>query len=197
MRRARLQNLRAIKAEIFHPLESVCFLNFNSTWHCKRDGSLTALLLVEPNRKWFTNSRVISQESLSSFRDAVAQQTKDPHSYLLKTNKLPMSLIRDQPIERKDGLLQHKAKMVIDTASFSSTFGSTYPIGLHCRGVATSSSGLYYLANGQNRTRMASSVCSKIWAQKLKTGHTIILHICLDKHANPSSRQSPAQEGQA
>ncbi|KAF2436970.1 NGP1NT-domain-containing protein [Tothia fuscella] len=79
---------------------------------------------IEPNRKWFTNSRVISQEALSSFRDAVAQQTKDPHSYLLKTNKLPMSLIRDDTTEKKNGLRQHKAKMVIDTASFKDTFGS-------------------------------------------------------------------------
>jgi len=77
---------------------------------------------IEPNRKWFTNSRVISQESLAAFRDAVAQRTSDPNSYLLKTNKLPMSLIRDDT-ERKNGIKQHKAKMVVETASFSDTFG--------------------------------------------------------------------------
>lgn len=70
----------------------------------------------------FTNSRVISQESLAAFRDAVAQQTSDPNSYLLKTNKLPMSLIRDDT-ERKNGVKQHKAKMVVQTASFGDTFG--------------------------------------------------------------------------
>lgn len=70
----------------------------------------------------FTNSRVISQESLASFRDAVAQQTADPNSYLLKTNKLPMSLIHDDT-ERKNGIKQHKAKMVVQTASFGDTFG--------------------------------------------------------------------------
>ncbi|QIW97294.1 hypothetical protein AMS68_002812 [Peltaster fructicola] len=77
---------------------------------------------VEPNRKWFTNTRVISQEALSSFRDAVAAQSKDPYSYLLKQNKLPMSLIHDGK-ERVDGLLQHKAKIKIETEKFSDTFG--------------------------------------------------------------------------
>ncbi|KKY35323.1 putative nucleolar gtp-binding protein 2 [Diaporthe ampelina] len=50
---------------------------------------------VEPNRKWFSNSRVINQESLSAFRDAIAQKEKDPYTVLLKSNKLPLSLIRD------------------------------------------------------------------------------------------------------
>src|SRR5579871_4664025 len=77
---------------------------------------------IEPNRKWFSNSRVISQESLTAFRDAVTQKTSDPNTYLLKTNKLPMSLIRDDT-SRKNGIKQHKAKMVVETASFSDTFG--------------------------------------------------------------------------
>lgn len=52
--------------------------------------------VIEPNRKWFQNSRVISQESLSSFRSAMAEQAKDPNRFLLKSAKLPMSLIRDE-----------------------------------------------------------------------------------------------------
>ena len=58
---------------------------------------------IEPNRKWFTNSRVISQQSLSNFREAVAQQSSDPYSFLLKTNKLPMSLIRDDETKKVHG----------------------------------------------------------------------------------------------
>jgi len=50
---------------------------------------------IEPNRKWFGNTRVISQEALASFREAVAERASDPYQVLLKTNKLPMSLIRD------------------------------------------------------------------------------------------------------
>ena len=81
---------------------------------------------VEPNRKWFTNTRVISQEALASFRGAVEAQSKDPYSYLLKQNKLPMSLINDnknKDKERVDGLIQHKAKIRIETEAFGDTFG--------------------------------------------------------------------------
>jgi nuclear GTP-binding protein len=76
---------------------------------------------IEPNRKWFANSRVISQEALTSFRDAVAERAADPYQVLLKTNKLPMSLIRDG--EGINGLKQHQAKMAIETSPFNDTFG--------------------------------------------------------------------------
>ncbi|KAF2160149.1 hypothetical protein M409DRAFT_60255 [Zasmidium cellare ATCC 36951] len=79
---------------------------------------------VEPNRKWFTNTRVISQDALNAFRGAVEAQSKDPYSYLLKQNKLPMSLIHDnKDKERKDGLIQHKAKIKIESEKFVDTFG--------------------------------------------------------------------------
>ncbi|KAK5171875.1 GTPase required for pre-60S ribosomal subunit nuclear export and maturation [Saxophila tyrrhenica] len=84
----------------------------------------TAPARVEPNRKWFTNTRVISQDALSAFRGAVEAQSKDPYSYLLKRNKLPMSLINDgKDKERKDGLVQHQAKIRIETEKFGDTFG--------------------------------------------------------------------------
>ncbi|KAI5369888.1 Putative nucleolar GTP-binding protein [Septoria linicola] len=79
---------------------------------------------IEPNRKWFTNTRVISQDALDKFRGAVEAQSKDPYSYLLKQNKLPMSLINDnKDKERKDGLIQHKAKIRIESEKFGDTFG--------------------------------------------------------------------------
>ncbi|KAJ0421582.1 nucleolar GTPase [Aspergillus carlsbadensis] len=76
---------------------------------------------IEPNRKWFGNTRVISQEALSSFREAVAERAADPYQVLLKTNKLPMSLIRDN--QTLNGLKQHEAKMAIETSPFGDTFG--------------------------------------------------------------------------
>lgn len=79
---------------------------------------------VEPHRKWFTNTRVISQDALSQFRGAVEAQSNDPYSYLLKQNKLPMSLIHDnKDKERKDGLVQHQAKIRIESEKFGDTFG--------------------------------------------------------------------------
>lgn len=77
---------------------------------------------IEPHRKWFGNTRVISQEALTSFREAVAEQTSDPYQVLLKTNKLPMSLIRDND-HNVNGLKQHKAKMEIENNPFGDTFG--------------------------------------------------------------------------
>jgi nuclear GTP-binding protein len=76
---------------------------------------------VEPNRKWFGNTRVISQEALSSFREAVAERASDPYQVLLKSNKLPISLIRDG--QGKNGLKQHQAKMAVESAPFGDTFG--------------------------------------------------------------------------
>lgn len=78
--------------------------------------------VVEPNRRWFTNTRVISQDTLKSFREAIAEKEKDPYSVLLKSNKLPMSLIRDGP-PVQDGLKKHQAKMTIESEPFSETFG--------------------------------------------------------------------------
>ncbi|KAL9102377.1 MAG: hypothetical protein Q9163_002470 [Psora crenata] len=76
---------------------------------------------VEPNRKWFNNTRVISQEALNSFREAMAERASDPYQVLLKSNKLPMSLVRDS--ELKNGLKQHQAKMQVESAPFADTFG--------------------------------------------------------------------------
>ncbi|KAK3330065.1 NUC091 domain-containing protein [Apodospora peruviana] len=79
---------------------------------------------IEPNRRWFTNTRVISQDTLTSFREAVAEKEKDPYSVLLKQNKLPMSLIRDQDHTLEGGVKKHKAKMTIEAEPFELTFGS-------------------------------------------------------------------------
>ena len=76
---------------------------------------------IEPNRKWFGNTRVISQDALSSFREAMAERASDPYQVLLKTNKLPMSLIRDG--QGKNGLKQHQAKIAVESSPFGETFG--------------------------------------------------------------------------
>lgn len=77
---------------------------------------------IEPNRKWFTNTRVISQDTLKSFRDAMEEKAKDPYQVLLKSNKLPMTLIRDGK-DTTNGIKQHQAKMTVETAPFANVFG--------------------------------------------------------------------------
>lgn len=51
----------------------------------------------------------------------MAEKASDPYSVLLKSNKLPMTLIRDG--SDVPGLKQHQAKMAIETSSFADTFG--------------------------------------------------------------------------
>ncbi|KKA26792.1 hypothetical protein TD95_003164 [Thielaviopsis punctulata] len=77
--------------------------------------------LIEPNRKWFTNTRVISQEALQAFRTAMTDKADDPYSVLLRRNTLPMTLIRDG--DGVNGLKQHKAKMTVESTPFSGVFG--------------------------------------------------------------------------
>ncbi|KAF1830953.1 NGP1NT-domain-containing protein [Decorospora gaudefroyi] len=76
---------------------------------------------VEPNRKWFNNTRVISQDALDSFRSAVQAQAADPTTYLMKRNKLPMSLIAEPG--QIPGMKQHAAKIAVGSQPFSETFG--------------------------------------------------------------------------
>ncbi|KAH8707068.1 NUC091 domain-containing protein [Phaeosphaeriaceae sp. PMI808] len=76
---------------------------------------------VEPNRKWFNNTRVISQDALDSFRSAVQAQAANPTTYLLKRNKLPMSLIEEKG--NINGLKEHAAKIAVESQPFKDTFG--------------------------------------------------------------------------
>jgi len=72
---------------------------------------------VDPNRKWFGNTRVIGQDALSHFRQAMGEKKNDTYSVLLKRNKLPMSLL-----DEKDQTESPTAK-IIETESFESAFG--------------------------------------------------------------------------
>lgn len=49
------------------------------------------------------------------------ERASDPYQILLKSNKLPMSLIRDG--KGKNGLKQHQAKIEVESAPFGDTFG--------------------------------------------------------------------------
>lgn len=72
---------------------------------------------VDPNRKWFGNTRVIAQDALTHFRQAMGEKKNDTYQILLKRNKLPMSLL-----DEKDQKESPTAN-ILETESFSSTFG--------------------------------------------------------------------------
>ncbi|EPS42199.1 hypothetical protein H072_3845 [Dactylellina haptotyla CBS 200.50] len=75
---------------------------------------------IEPNRKWFGNTRTISQEALSAFQTAMKEQAKDPRSVLLRRNKLPMSLIQDPDAKASN---KEANKIKVETEPFAQTFG--------------------------------------------------------------------------
>ncbi|KAI0094922.1 NGP1NT-domain-containing protein [Irpex rosettiformis] len=73
---------------------------------------------VQPDRRWFGNTRVISQKALDHFRTSLAGKQHDPYSVLLRRNKLPMALLDDaaNPNTRK-------RSHIVDTEPFGQTFG--------------------------------------------------------------------------
>nr|XP_033810853.1 nucleolar GTP-binding protein 2 [Geotrypetes seraphini] len=72
---------------------------------------------VEPNIKWFGNTRVIKQSSLQKFQEEMGSVMKDPYRVVMKQSKLPMSLLHDR-------IKPHNAKVhILDTETFETTFG--------------------------------------------------------------------------
>ncbi|XP_032158093.1 nucleolar GTP-binding protein 2 isoform X1 [Mustela erminea] len=72
---------------------------------------------VEPNIKWFGNTRVIKQSSLQKFQEEMGTVLKDPYKVVMKQSKLPMSLLHDR-------IQPHNSKVhILDTESFETTFG--------------------------------------------------------------------------
>ncbi|XP_072103071.1 nucleolar GTP-binding protein 2 [Mobula birostris] len=72
---------------------------------------------VEPNIKWFANTRVIKQSSLQQFQEEMGSVMKDPYRVVLKQTQLPMSLLNDR-------ITPHNSKVhILDTETFETTFG--------------------------------------------------------------------------
>ncbi|NXG49524.1 NOG2 protein, partial [Psilopogon haemacephalus] len=72
---------------------------------------------VEPNIKWFGNTRVIKQASLQKFQEEMENVIKDPYRVVMKQKKLPMSLFYDR-------IKPHTSRVhILDTETFETTFG--------------------------------------------------------------------------
>ncbi|XP_051494085.1 nucleolar GTP-binding protein 2 isoform X2 [Apus apus] len=72
---------------------------------------------VEPNIKWFGNTRVIKQSSLQKFQEEMETVMKDPYRVVMKQRKLPMSLFHDR-------IKPHTSRVhILDTETFEATFG--------------------------------------------------------------------------
>ena len=72
---------------------------------------------VQPDRRWFGNTRVVGQQELQDFREQVAQTAADPYAVLLRRHKLPMGLL-------KDGNIKKGRVDLLRAESYKQTFGS-------------------------------------------------------------------------
>lgn len=70
---------------------------------------------VEPNRKWFDNTRVISQNSLQKFQEEFGKAIKNPYDVIMKPTNLPITLLNE--------VRKHERVHVLDTESYASVFG--------------------------------------------------------------------------
>lgn len=70
---------------------------------------------MEPNQKWFGNSRVISQNALQKFQTELGAAMKNPYQVVMKPTNLPVTLLNEKAKNARVHLL--------DTESFESVFG--------------------------------------------------------------------------
>ncbi|CAG5127489.1 unnamed protein product, partial [Candidula unifasciata] len=71
---------------------------------------------VEPNRKWFGNTRVVGQKALQAFTEALGKAKADPYKVVMTSTKNPVTLLSFTP----------KAETVIrllDREPFEQVFG--------------------------------------------------------------------------
>lgn len=71
---------------------------------------------VEPNRKWFDNTRVIGQNALQKFQEELGKAVKNPYDIVMKPTGLPITLLNEKK--------KHERVHILETASFESVFGS-------------------------------------------------------------------------
>jgi nuclear GTP-binding protein len=78
---------------------------------------------IQPDRRWFGNTRVIGQKQLETFREEMATKMNDPYAVLLKEKKLPLSLVEDPDTKKRKGGKMARASLVA-VEPFSATFGA-------------------------------------------------------------------------
>ncbi|XP_014243621.1 nucleolar GTP-binding protein 2 [Cimex lectularius] len=106
----RLQMYRKFKAKRDRSGKIICPAPFQS-WV-----SSGTVARVEPNRKWFDNSRVISQTALQNFQEEIGRAVKNPYDVVMKPTQLPITLLNEKS--------KHARVHLLDTESYESTFGA-------------------------------------------------------------------------
>lgn len=70
---------------------------------------------IEPNRRWFGNTRTVGQKELETFREELQNAQGNPYQFLMRSGKVPYGLLKDP---------ERQARMhVLEVESFSDVFG--------------------------------------------------------------------------
>ncbi|KAK1582408.1 hypothetical protein Q3G72_014654 [Acer saccharum] len=72
---------------------------------------------IQPDRRWFGNTRVVNQKELEFFRDELQSRMSSSYNVILREKKLPFSLLNDHQKQARVHLL--------DTQPFKDAFGPT------------------------------------------------------------------------
>ncbi|KAK9088423.1 hypothetical protein Scep_027505 [Stephania cephalantha] len=70
---------------------------------------------IQPDRRWFGNTRVVNQKELEFFREELQSRLSSNYNVILKERKLPLSLLNDHQKQARAHLL--------DTEPFGDAFG--------------------------------------------------------------------------
>lgn len=70
---------------------------------------------IQPDRRWFGNTRVVNQKELEFFREELQNRMSSSYNVILKEKKLPLSLLNDRQKQARVHLL--------DTEPFEDAFG--------------------------------------------------------------------------
>lgn len=76
---------------------------------------------IEPDRRWFGNTRTVLPKQLDDFREAMATAVADPYSVVLKRQKLPMGLLQDAA---EYSTSKAAKSALLDQEPFQHAFGS-------------------------------------------------------------------------
>merc|ERR1711970_774249 len=67
---------------------------------------------VQPDRRWFGNTRVIGQKQLQEFEAAGKKAVNDPYKMILRQSRLPISLIKDKIDKARPHLVEDHGKVL-------------------------------------------------------------------------------------
>ena len=84
---------------------------------------ITGQARIAPDRRWFGNTRVISQPELDTLREQVSVQNNDPYSFVLRRKKIPMSLLQDDSSNNNNKVAKMNA---LEIETYDSVFGEKF-----------------------------------------------------------------------